>query len=69
MLGGLTARQAIFSNQSVGFDIVSLLRITSVHRRNDPAVGLGLSEAQWFSMALVAVGVIMLIRRAANANS
>ena len=31
--------------------------------RINPPVGLGLSEAQWFSLALMALGVALLIRR------
>jgi phosphatidylglycerol:prolipoprotein diacylglycerol transferase len=43
--------------------LTGLSRFTVEFWRINPALGFGLSEAQWFSMALMALGLVMLVVR------
>jgi prolipoprotein diacylglyceryltransferase len=43
--------------------LTGLSRFTVEFWRINPAVGFGLSEAQWFSLVLMALGVMMLAVR------
>ena len=46
--------------------LAGLMRFLVEFWRINPAVGFGFSEAQWFSLLLVAVGVVMLVFRPAR---
>lgn len=43
--------------------LAGLARFTVEFWRINPSLGLGLSEAQWFSLALMVLGLAMLLRR------
>jgi len=46
--------------------LAGLMRFIVEFWRINPAIGFGFSEAQWFSMLLVAFGVVMLVVRPAR---
>ena len=49
--------------------LAGLMRFIVEFWRINPAVGFGLSEAQWFSLALMLVGATMLVRSSAQRGS